>query len=153
MKLLINRMSRACLNQALGLLLIRVLTGVIFLTHGAMKFQNLAGTEQFFSMLGLATVWAPIVAAFEVVGGLMLITGVMTRVAGVSLGVIMLFAVFLTGLSRGIAAHELEALLCAASFGLALTGSGRYSVFAMECRDCNGMLCKPGAEHCSGKKV
>lgn len=141
-------MSRFCLNESLGVLLIRVITGLIFFTHGWAKLGNLAGTEQFFVMLGVPAFMAVVVASLEVVGGIALVLGVATRFFGFVLGVIMLFAIFLTGFERGVSAHEFEAILCAAAFGVALIGSGRFALFPMECRDCGGMMCKPGTSTC-----
>jgi len=59
----------------------RVLVGVIFLLTGLPKFGGLAGFTNFVGSLGipLASVVAPLVATFEVVGGLLLIAGIATR--------------------------------------------------------------------------
>ena len=148
MKSLINGVSRYCFNQALGLLLIRVITGVIFFTHGWMKFQGMNGTEQFFGMLGLWPWLAPVVATVEVLGGLMLIAGVLTRVAGFALGIVMFVAVMTLGFEKGFAPREFEALLAAVSFGIALAGGGRYGLFPMECRRCGGMKCRGESGTC-----
>lgn len=153
MKSLINGISRVCLNHALGLLLIRVITGLIFFAHGWMKVQNMAGTEAFFITLGVAAFWAPVVAWLEVIGGIGLVLGVFTRAWGVALGVIMVFAIFLLGFERNASTYQFEALLAATSFGLALLGSGRYSLFPMECRSCSGMLCHPDDANCTRRNA
>jgi hypothetical protein len=54
----------------------------------------------------------------------------------------MVVAIFTTGLSKGWQAHELEALLMAASFALVYMGSGRFSLWRMECQHCGGMACR-----------
>ena len=79
-------MSRYCYKPALGLLLIRVATGIIFAHHGLMKLQNVGGITGFFGSLGLPAFMVYIVALVELIGGLMLIFGVVTRAAAVATG-------------------------------------------------------------------
>ena len=142
MKELILKMSRFCHNRALGLLLIRIAVGMVFLMHGYGKVMNLAMPEGMMVHFGFPAFMGDFIAWLEVVGGLALIFGFMTRVFGVALGIEMVVAYFLTGgFGTGYKPHELELVLMLLSFGVALTGSGRYAVYAMECRDCGGMLC------------
>ena len=142
MKDLMNHWSRYCLNRHLGLVLIRVAVGMVFLVHGWGKVGNIGQTEQMFTMMGLGGTTGFLIAYLEVIGGLALITGVFTRVFGVIFGIEMLVAVFVTGFSHGLyKPHEFELVLMLLSFGVALTGSGKYSLYAMECHDCGGILC------------
>lgn len=123
----LHKMSRFCYKPALGLLLIRVVMGVIFVHHGVMKFQSISGMEHFFGMLGLPAFMVYVVATVELVGGLMLIFGVVTRAAAVATGIVALFAALLAVIPKGgVFSAELELLLAAVSFGLALNGSGSY---------------------------
>lgn len=150
MKNLINRMSRYCWHRSFGLLLIRIAIGMVFLAHGWSKVGNMAATEGMFSQyFGLPAWVAVFIAYLEVIGGVAMILGILTRVFGVILGIEMIVAYFLTGgLGVGYKPHELELVLMLLSFGVALTGSGRWSLYKMECDDCGGMLCK-GDEGCS----
>ena len=128
---MIRHLNKQLYEKNLGLLLIRVGTGLVFFMHGVMKLQNIGMINSFFTKgLGLPPGTAMLIAAIETVGGLMLITGIFTRVAAVVLGIEMLVAIFLTGgISKGWDQHELEALLMAVSFGLVYTGSGKFSIW------------------------
>lgn len=128
---MIRHLNKQLYEKSLGLLLIRVGTGLVFFMHGIMKLQNMSMVNDFFvKSLGLPPGTASLIAFIEVVGGLMLITGVFTRVAAFVLGIVMLCAIFLTGgIATGWEQHELEALLMAVSFGLVYTGSGKFSIW------------------------
>ena len=137
-----NLWSRYCLNRNLGLVLIRVAVGMVFFAHGWSKVNNLSMVEGMFVGFGLGGGTGIFIAYLEVIGGLALILGVLTRVFGVIFGIEMLVAVFLTGFGRGLyKPHELELVLMLLSFGVALTGSGKYSLYKMECDDCGGIIC------------
>jgi putative oxidoreductase len=143
-------MSRFARNRSLGLLLIRFATGLVFFMHGWMKVNNLQGVEGMFVHFGLAGPVGIFIAYLEVIGGLALILGVLTRIFAVAFGIEMFVAIFLTGIGRGYASHELELFLMLVSFGIALAGSGAYSLWKMECDFCGGMLCRADAD-CPGK--
>lgn len=148
MKNTINKMSRFCYKPSLGLLLIRVAIGAVFLSHGWMKIGNVDMVTGMLSHMGVIApgFFGPFISWLEVIGGLMLIFGILTRIAGAALGIEMVFAIFLTGIGRGFGAHELEMLLAAGSLGIALVGSGRYALYKMECDNCAGMLCDGGCK-------
>lgn len=152
MKSFINAVSRFCHNRALGLLLIRIATGLVFLMHGWQKVNHLDMVGGMMTGFGLPLWMGAFIAYLEVIGGLGLILGAATRVFGVAFGIEMLVAIFLTGgVSNGYRPHELEIVLMLLSFGIALAGSGNYALYKMECDDCGGMLCTAGAEHCNKK--
>lgn len=136
----------------MGLLLIRIATGIVFLTHGWMKIQNTAMVAGMLGHMGVVApgFFGPFIAWLEVVGGLALIFGVITRPFAVALGIEMIFAIFLTGFSNGFGPHDLEFMLMMCSFGIALAGSGRYAVWKMECNHCGAMFCDPS--QCPGKR-
>lgn len=146
MKVLVNKTSRFFYNPAFGLLLIRVAAGLIFLTHGWMKIQNLSQTALMLSHFGLVAPIAYFISWLEVIGGLALILGIATRFFGVVFGIEMLVATLLVGFGRGLG---LELVLALISFGIALTGSGKYSVYRMECKHCGGMMCNGEAGTCT----
>jgi putative oxidoreductase len=121
-----NRISRFWYRPSLGLLLIRVVLGAIFIHHGLMKFGNLGGTEGFMMAIGLPGFMAYAITFVEVIGGAMLALGIAVRAAAVATGIAMLVALGLAVLpSRGLGGGEFEVLLAACSFGLALIGAGR----------------------------
>ena len=151
MKEYIQKLSRYFHNRSLGLLLIRVAVGMVFLMHGWGKVTNLAGVEGMFTQMGFGALTGDFIAYLEVIGGLALILGIFTRIFGVLFGIEMIVAYFVTGgFGTGYKPHELELVLMLLSFGVALTGSGKYSLYAAECLLCGGMLC-PGNEGCEKK--
>jgi putative oxidoreductase len=98
-------------------------------------FQNLG----FFPWVGFFIAW------LEVIGGLALILGVATRLFALLFGIEMMVATFIVGFSRG---YGIECMLMLLSFGLMLTGSGKYSIFKMECDNCGGMFCNSDGSVC-----
>jgi uncharacterized membrane protein YphA (DoxX/SURF4 family) len=122
----LNRFSRFCYRPWLGLLLIRVAVGLIFIHHGWTKFENVPGTIHFMGLLGVPAWLAYLVMTVELVGGAMLVAGVLTRAAAVATGIVALVAFSIAVFPmRGFFGGELELLLAFVSFGLALAGSGR----------------------------
>ena len=145
MKEYIQKLSRYCHNRALGLVFIRLAVGMVFFMHGWGKVTNLAGVEGMFTQMGFGALTGDFIAYLEVIGGLGLILGIFTRMFGVLLGIEMVVAYFVTGgFGGGYQPHELELVLMFLSFGVALTGSGKYSLYAGDCHDCGGMMCEKG---------
>jgi putative oxidoreductase len=125
-------------STSLGLTVLRVVLGVVFIAHGAQKLaQGMPAVAQGFSGMGvpLAEVAAPVVAGLELVGGVLLVLGIGTRVVAVLLAVDMVVAGALAHLSSGFFAQdggfEYVLVLATGSLALALTGPGRYSVDAL----------------------
>jgi len=147
MKKLINTTSRHFYNRSLGLLLIRVGAGLIFLTHGWTKIQHMDQVVSFFQgQFGLSIPVIYFISWLEVVGGVALILGAATRFFGLLFGIEMLVATVLVGIGQGV---SIELLLALISFGIALAGSGKYSIYKMECKHCGGMLCNGEAGTCT----
>jgi putative oxidoreductase len=113
-----------------GPLPIRILAGIAFIIHGLPKLSNIAGTEDFFAnMIGLPAAMALPIGLLEVIGGIALLVGVLTRVASILLIIEMIGSTIVAKLSRGfVGGYELDLLLMAISISLLLTGPGRISV-------------------------
>ncbi len=86
-------------HPELGLLIIRLAVGVIFLAHGISKFQN-TGLISWFDSIGLGSTWFYLVAGIETLGGLAMILGVFTSITGVLLAAVMVGAVVRVKSSR-----------------------------------------------------
>jgi len=144
MKDVINKWSRLGKNRSLGLFFIRLGTGLVFVTHGWGKIHSIPGVEGMMLGFGLPSATGIFIAWLEVLGGAALILGVFTRIFAALFFIEMVMAVYLTSLGAGFAypRHELEIFLALTSLGIAFAGSGRYSLFAMECHNCGGMACK-----------
>ncbi|MFJ7825812.1 DoxX family protein [Psychrobacillus sp. NPDC096623] len=107
-------------KQQLATLILRVVFGFTFLMHGIAKFQGgISNTVGYFDSLGLPGALAYAIAIIELVGGLLLIIGLGTRVIGALFAVIMLGAIFSAKLSLGLlgdgvsAGYELELVFLA----------------------------------------
>ena len=116
--------------------ILRIVTGFLFAAHGWQKFNEftIPGTQAAFAQMGVpaANLVAPVIATLELVGGVALILGVLTRVFAALLAVDMLGALFLVHASAGIFAatggYELVLILAAAALAVALVGAGKVSV-------------------------
>jgi putative oxidoreductase len=118
--------------QPLGLLILRLTLGVIFLTHGYPKLTRGAGALQgMFVQHGLPAQLVYVAGVLETFGGLLLVVGLFTRGAALLLAIEMGIAVVKVHSGRGIMAmHEYEFpfALAAASFALSTLGAGSASV-------------------------
>jgi putative oxidoreductase len=113
-----------------GPLPIRILAGIAFIIHGLPKLFNIAGTEHFFAnMIGLPAALALPVGLLEVIGGIALLGGVLTRVASILFIIEMIGSTITAKLSKGfVGGYELDLLMMAISISLLLTGPGRISI-------------------------
>jgi putative oxidoreductase len=117
---------------------LRVLVGITFLLHGLPKLQGLAGFTGFLTSLGVPApgLFAFLVMALEVGGGLLLILGLATRWVSLLFVIEMLVTTLLVKLPNagfiapqgGGSGAELDLLLLAAALILLTQGSGPLSI-------------------------
>jgi putative oxidoreductase len=120
----------------LGMLVLRVVIGFTFAMHGWQKFSEftIAGTQAAFRNVGvpLADIAAPGLATLELVGGVALSLGVLTRIFAALFIVDVLGAMFFVHRTHGFFVAnngiELVLLLAAACLLFVLAGAGLYSV-------------------------
>ncbi len=124
-----------------GLAALRVIVGTVFLAHGAQKLfvYGFSGVSGAFGGMGvpLAGVAGPAVAILEFLGGIALLLGLFTRIAGLGLAGVMLGAIFFVHLAGGFFAPEgveFVLTLFAAAAMFAITGAGGYSLDALIAR-------------------
>jgi putative oxidoreductase len=124
----------------IGLLILRLVVGLILAGHGAQKLfgwfggPGLEGTTGWLASLGLrpARFWGVMAGLSEFVGGLLLALGLLTPLG--SLGIIgaMLMAIATVHAGKGLwntnGGMELPLTNLAAALALALTGPGAYSL-------------------------
>ncbi len=125
-------------STSIGLTVLRVVLGVVFIAHGAQKLaQGMPAVAGGFASMGIPfpEIATPVVVALELVGGALLVLGVATRVVGLLLAMDMVVAGLVAHLSAGFFAQqggfEYVLVLAAASLAVALTGPGRFSVDAL----------------------
>jgi len=123
------------LKNEVGVLVLRIILGVIFFIHGLVKFQggieNIAG---WFDSIGIPGFMAYVVASIEVIGGIALIIGLGTRIVSALFVFLMLGAIIKVKLAAGflgngeMAGYELELAYLAMALFLAINGSKQFSM-------------------------
>ena len=64
----------------IGPLPIRILTGILFIVHGLPKFEDVAGSQGFFGSVGIPPEFVVPIGPLEVIGGIFLLVGFLTRI-------------------------------------------------------------------------
>ena len=121
-----------------GITALRIVTGIIFIGHGAPKFgwmgeRTFDGTVEFIASLGIPVpmVGAFLIATFEAVGGAFLVIGLLTRFWSAGLAFAMLVAAVLVHLPQGMfgdGGYQWALLLMVASLALMTEGAGKASL-------------------------
>ena len=129
------------MSADLGLLLLRLAIGGVMLAHGLQKFgllggPGLDGITGFFGSLGFrpARAWAVLVAVVEAVGGVFLIIGLLTPVAGMLIAADLVVAIVVTHWPRFWAQDgglEFPLPIAAGALALELIGAGSWSLDAL----------------------
>ena len=120
--------------RPLGLLVLRIALGIIFISHGYPKLAHLRGGTQmqgFFVEHGLPGYFAYLAGVIETFGGGLLVLGLFTRAAALLLGIEMCVAIWKVHSGHGyLAVHDYEfpLALATACFALATVGAGLISL-------------------------
>jgi putative oxidoreductase len=120
---------------ALGIALVRIITGILFIAHGYQKLFvfGIAGATAGFTQMGVPapTITAPAVTILELLGGIALVLGLLTRIAALGLVIDMLGAIFLVHLKNGFFLPngvEFALTLLVTSLALVIAGAGAFSI-------------------------
>lgn len=126
------------LTARYGLAILRIVLGIAMLLHGWSKLSGgVGGVADFFGSLGIPApgLMAWVVTVVELVGGILLVVGFLTQIAGILIAIdmlgVILFAFLLRGvplLENGAITWEKEAVFGAAALCIALAGPGAWSV-------------------------
>jgi len=126
----------------LGLLLIRLVIGLLFIGHGAQKLfgwfggHGLKGTAGWLESMNMkpAVLLALMAGLAELVGGILFVLGFLTPLAGLMIAATMVMAIVKVHGANGLWAtengYEYNLILIAVAIGISLTGSGQYSIDA-----------------------
>jgi putative oxidoreductase len=122
---------------------LRLVLGVVFFAHGAQKMlgwfggYGFHGTMGFFAHLGIPAPVAFLIICTEFFGGLGLIVGLLTRIAALGIGGLMIGAIFMVHLPNGFFMNwagtqkgegiEYHLLVLAMAATLLLRGAGAFS--------------------------
>jgi putative oxidoreductase len=128
---------------SLGLLIIRLVIGVLFIGHGAQKLfgwfggHGLKGTGGWFESIGMkpGVTLALLAGLSELLGGLLFALGLLTPLAGILIAATMLMAIIKVHWQNGVwvtsNGYEYNLTLIAVAIGVALIGPGQYALDAI----------------------
>lgn len=126
-------------SGSIGLLVLRVVTGAVFIGHGLPKFGwdggegSLAGLATNMENMGIPLPYISgiVIGCTEIFGGALLILGLFTRVVSAMQAFAMMVAVLVVHLPNGFlgrGGYQWALLLAAAAFCLMIEGGGRFSL-------------------------
>jgi len=129
-------MGNSRILMTYGPLIVRVVLGTLFIINGWPKLINLEQTQGYFSMMGIPAELALLIGLLEVVGGLFLILGLLTRIVALLFAIEMISAFIIANTSNVIILPEgyelgllsIPIVFMAISISLMLTGPGRISL-------------------------
>lgn len=116
----------------LALLAMRLVAGAIFMSHGYPKlFGDTARMVVGFQSMGFPGFFVYVAGIVEFFGGLLLVAGLFTRIAGLLLAGEMVVAVLKVHLPKGLigpGGYEFPLAMAALCFGLMVMGAGAVSL-------------------------
>ena len=131
------------MSADLGLLIIRLVVGLLFVAHGAQKLfgwfggYGIKGTGGWFESIGVkpGATMAVLAGLSELGGGLLFALGLVTPLAAILIISTMLVAIVKVHAANGLWAtangYELNLLYIVIALGVALIGAGSYSLDAI----------------------
>ncbi len=124
----------------IGILILRLAVGIIFIVMGYMKFADMSQTVMWFGSIGLGAFWAWVAALVEFIGGIMIVAGIGTQIAGILLAITMIVAITKVTGQNGFMMSLTPIMLGVSSLVIALSGCGKYSACGMmhgkDCTNC-----------------
>lgn len=114
----------------LGLLILRLAIGAVFLAHGPMKLTK---TKEMSAGLGLSTTTTMAVGIVETVGAVAMILGLWANIAALGLIAVMVGAIYFKTQKwgkkfTGENGWELDFMVATASLTILLVGAGIYTI-------------------------
>ncbi len=118
--------------SAFGLLVLRVVVGFVFLSHGWAKLKNPKAMAQGMGWSAAAII---LLGFVEAASGLLLILGLLTQLAAILLALVMIGALYYKLVKwhkkfMGDGGWELDVALLAATIAIVLSGAGAWALDA-----------------------
>lgn len=114
--------------------LLRVVAGLLLVTHGYGKIVNPFGAAGMVESLGFypGVFWSPLLAATEFFGGILVAIGLFTRPAAFAAAIVLLVTVYFHGIvkAEGLGGAEKSILWTAIFLFFAIRGGNRHSLDA-----------------------
>ena len=125
----------AAQRLSMGLALLRVIVGIIFIVHGGQKLFvfGFSGVSGAFAQMGIPApgITGPLAGIVEFLAGGALVIGLLTRLAALGLAIDMAGAILFVHFKGGFFmpnGYEFALTLLAANVAIAIAGAGYYSI-------------------------
>jgi putative oxidoreductase len=129
-------------KRDLGMLLLRLVVGAVFIVQGWTKIQGMEATVGFFASIGVNSFMAHVVAWTELVAGILMFVGLYTRLAAYLITVIMVSAIYLVTAKMGfLVGYSQNLLLIAGALAVGLNNAGEMSLAKAMCGCGSCMMC------------
>lgn len=130
---MLSNISKKCswMNSDTGILVLRIGVAAVFIMAGWMKISNLTQTVALFGSMGMGAFWAYVASFGELIGGILVLFGVFTRIGALILAVVMGVAISLT--YKDMAMVMTPFVLFVSNLSLILSGGGRFSLMKKVC--------------------
>jgi len=119
-------------DAAWGITVVRIMMGLLFAVHGFQKVSNgLGAVGASFAKMGIPApqLIGPFIAGLELIGGICLILGLLTRLFGLLFSCEMLVTTLLIQLpTRGWNGSDLDRMLLASGVLLLIAGPGKLAI-------------------------
>lgn len=126
--------NKICSLDTLALLA-RISVAAVFIYHGYAKVMDIETYISMFAGMGISALLTYVVAYAELLGGIAILLGVLTRYAAALHAIIMIVAIYLVHFKNGFnnmnGGYEFQLTLLLVSIGLVLAGAGAYSIDAL----------------------
>lgn len=121
-------------NPDVGMLLVRIALGIVFIHAGWLKVADMNATVTAFGSMGFGAFLAYFVSYAELLGGVLFMLGLFVRYVGIVIAVIMLVAtklLFANGFGLMNGGYEYPFMLMLISIAVVTLGAGKYSLACM----------------------
>ena len=133
-----NKITKSLIGSSTAVLILRIIIGIVFFAHGAQKVMGwfggygLSGTAAYFQQTwDIPSIFFYMHAFMELLGGIAMVFGIMTRLFSLGLAINMLIAIILVHIQQGFfgpEGFEYPLILLIVTTIIFLIGPGRFSL-------------------------